>query len=96
MLSNNPHHHRFAPLTAMHYHFQRDFRHQSYMNLAMNESARSKKKYRSLKSCRQSAFLWLKKGPVKLVYVKSVLLYHFKLGFVALHMAVKEFFKTHF
>ena len=30
------------------------------------------------------------------VCVKSVPLYHFKLGYVVLHMAVKEFFETHF
>ena len=48
------------------------------------------------------------KGPVKAnqvgenssfiftVYVKSVPLYHCKLAYVVLHMAVKEFFKTHF
>ena len=48
------------------------------------------------------------KGPVKLiqqvkiahsfftVYVKSVPLYYFKLAYVVLHMAVKEFFETHF
>ena len=29
------------------------------------------------------------------VCVKSVSLYHFKLAYVVLHMAVKEFFKTH-
>ena len=30
------------------------------------------------------------------VCVKSVSLYHFKLAYVVLHMAVKEFFETHF
>ena len=30
------------------------------------------------------------------VYVKSVSLYHFKLAYIMLHMAVKEFFETHF
>ena len=29
------------------------------------------------------------------VCVKSVPLYHFKFAYVALHMAVKEFFETH-
>ena len=28
--------------------------------------------------------------------VKSVALYHFKIAYVVLHMAVKEFFETHF
>ena len=28
--------------------------------------------------------------------VKSVLIYHFKLACIVLHMAVKEFFETHF
>ena len=30
------------------------------------------------------------------VSVKSVPLYHFKLAYVVLHMAVKEFFEAHF
>ena len=30
------------------------------------------------------------------ICIKSVPLYHFKLGYVVLHMAVKEFFQTHF
>ena len=30
------------------------------------------------------------------VFVKSVPLYHVKLAYVALHMAVIEFFETHF
>ena len=30
------------------------------------------------------------------ISVKSVLLYNFKLAYVVLHMAVKEFFRTHF
>ena len=30
------------------------------------------------------------------VCVKFVPLYHFKLGYVVLHMVVKEFFETHF
>ena len=30
------------------------------------------------------------------VYDKSVPHYHFQLAYVALHMAVKEFFETHF
>ena len=30
------------------------------------------------------------------VCVKSVQLYHFKLTYVVLHVAVKEFFETHF
>ena len=30
------------------------------------------------------------------VFVKSVPLYHFKLAYVVLQMAVKEFFETHF
>ena len=48
------------------------------------------------------------KGPVKLIQqvkkslfiftvgVKSVPLYHFKLAYVVLHVAVKQFFETHF
>ena len=30
------------------------------------------------------------------VCVKSVSLYHFKLACIVLHMAIKEFFETHF
>ena len=30
------------------------------------------------------------------VFVRSVPCYHFKLAYVVLHMAVKEFFETHF
>ena len=30
------------------------------------------------------------------VFVKSVPFYHFKLAYVVLHMAVKEFFEAHF
>ena len=39
---------------------------------------------------------WVKIAQSFLVCIKSVPCYHFKLAYVILQMAVKEFFETHF